>query len=438
MSRPDDRARPTRRDLENVLRVHVLGPWFPRCLDRDHGGFLCDFDRSWRDVGPHDKLAEFQARQTIVAAEASLRYPRDPALKDATLCGFQGLRDGLWDREHGGWYHRCDRSWRPLEGASKHVHGMAYGITACVAVHRATGDASALTLANAAFDWMDAHAHDARHGGYLGFLERDGRRVRGRAELPPDRAMDTIGVPLDHKDANVHTDLLESLTFLYVATKRAIVRERLVELARIVATRMVQPDGALPFIFRADWTPVGHLVRHGYQFQAAHRLLRAGVALGRPRAFVAVARRAVDHALRNAWDAEAGGFAYATPATPPFVVEEHDVSVRARIWWPQFEALRALGALDAAGSGNTVHGERVGQLWAIIKRSFLDAERTGFLTVDPASLEPTLRRRVASGRHPWSHKGTVWKDASHESRALMFLIDALRGTQRVRLPRASA
>ena len=48
--------------IEAILRRHVYDAWFPRCLDLAEGGFLCDFDRTWSSVGPHDKLLEFQAR----------------------------------------------------------------------------------------------------------------------------------------------------------------------------------------------------------------------------------------------------------------------------------------------------------------------------------------------------------------------------------------
>ena len=40
----------------------------------EHGGLLCDFDRRWRPCRPHDKLLEFQARQTWIAAEAAVEF----------------------------------------------------------------------------------------------------------------------------------------------------------------------------------------------------------------------------------------------------------------------------------------------------------------------------------------------------------------------------
>lgn len=68
---------PARDEFERVLHRHVLDPWFPRSLDREAGGFLCDFDYAWRPRGAHEKLLEFQARQTWVAADAARAWPED-------------------------------------------------------------------------------------------------------------------------------------------------------------------------------------------------------------------------------------------------------------------------------------------------------------------------------------------------------------------------
>ena len=76
---------PTAEQFEAVRRRNVLDVWFPRSLDLDCGGFLCDFDRAWKSNGPHEKLLEFQARQTLLAAEASLVYPHDAILHRAAL-----------------------------------------------------------------------------------------------------------------------------------------------------------------------------------------------------------------------------------------------------------------------------------------------------------------------------------------------------------------
>ena len=93
---------PSAEEFETAMRRHVLDAWFPRCLDPIHGGFLCDFDRSWASCGPHDKLLEFQARQTLMAADACRRYTDDQRLRQATLHGLRYLEEVMWDGVNGG------------------------------------------------------------------------------------------------------------------------------------------------------------------------------------------------------------------------------------------------------------------------------------------------------------------------------------------------
>jgi len=56
-----------RHEIESELRA-LTSVWFPRTIDREHGGFLCDFDYRWKPCGPQPKMLEYQARQTIAAA----------------------------------------------------------------------------------------------------------------------------------------------------------------------------------------------------------------------------------------------------------------------------------------------------------------------------------------------------------------------------------
>ena len=123
---------PSASEIESVLREHLLDAWFPRCLDAEQGGFLSDFDRAWKPCGANDKFLEFQARQTLLAADALRAFPDDPGLREAALHGFRYLLGPLWDREAGGWFHKLDRAGRPLEAETKHAHGAADAIEAAM------------------------------------------------------------------------------------------------------------------------------------------------------------------------------------------------------------------------------------------------------------------------------------------------------------------
>src|SRR5262245_37113506 len=267
---------PSPAQLEAVLHRHVLDAWFPRSLDTVHGGFLCDFDRSWGSAGPHDKLLEFQTRHLCAAADACRLYPDQSRFSQAREHGFAYLRDVMWDRQAGGWFHRLDRAGKPLEHETKHAHGLAYALDACVAVYETSGEPKALEMAKAGFEWLDRHSWDSEHGGHFGFLTRDGRAIRTQEQNPLGIAPDTIGTPVGLKDHNVHCDLLETFIRLYRIWPDPTVAARLAESVDIVANRMLVPEtGAVHYYMTHDWRPVPHAVRSGYQFQAAYRLTMA-------------------------------------------------------------------------------------------------------------------------------------------------------------------
>src|SRR5690242_5250626 len=227
--RPDTKAR-MREELDAELR-RLAGAWFPRSVDRDRGGFLCDFDHRWKPSGTQVKMLEYQARQTIVAARACAYAPDLAALREASMHGFRYLRETMWDRSLGGWYRMLDREGTPLEGATKHGHGSGYAISACMACFQLTQDAECLALAKSAFAWLEEHAHDRSHGGYFSFYRRDGTPILSPADGPgPDQQDDGIGTPIGFKDANTTCDLLKGLADLYRVWPDAGLRERLEEL----------------------------------------------------------------------------------------------------------------------------------------------------------------------------------------------------------------
>src|ERR1051325_5407705 len=246
----------TPQDFQAALRRHVIDVWFPRCLDLKHGGFLSGFGRDWQACGAQQKLLEFQARQTRAAAELIRYFPADEKLRQAAEHGFRFLREIMWDRQAGGWFHRTDRAGAPLESNTKHAHGIAYAIGACAAVHAATGQAGASELACEGFDWLDRCAHDECYGGYFGWLKQDGTPIREPADCPWAAQSDPIDTPIGFKDINVHSDLFDTFLYLCRLKIEPRVSERLKELADVICRRVITPSGALFYFFEGDFTPV--------------------------------------------------------------------------------------------------------------------------------------------------------------------------------------
>jgi len=412
-------------EFETVLRRHVLDPWFPRSLDRQYGGFLCDFDRSWKHCGPHEKLLEFQARQTLAAAEASRAYPSDQRLRDATLHGFRYLREVMWDGDSGGWFHLMDRAGRPLEAHTKHVHGAAYAIEACVAVHEATGEAAALSLAQQGFEWLERFARDQEHGGYFGFLTRENAVIGRPSDCPWKSDCDTIGTELGLKDLNVHSDLLETFVYLYRVWPDPLVGERLAEVLDILSDKMLVPStGALHFFVTPDWRPIPHFTRAGYQVQTAYRITLAIGLTGDGEKLRRTSVSLIDHALRYTRDADHGGFLYAAPGAAPSTFHEQDVRVSHKAWWVQMEALKALLALSRLAPDAGPYLQHFEAQWRYVQRHVLDL-KLGGVYMGGQDVLPRWRRRLGPRFSPaaLTRKGDVWKDASHECRALLYCIE---------------
>lgn len=392
------------RELERCVEA-----WFPRCIDREHDGFLCDFDRRWEPNGPQHKMLEFQARQTRAAAQAYLHDPRLAVCREAAEHGFHFLKSVMWDGELGGWYQLVDRDGQVLEQGVKHGHGHSYAVQACIEHHRMTGRAESLELARRAFDWLDRHAHDAAYGGYFPYLRRDGTPITRPGDDPRGSGeVDVIGYPLGQRDENTPLDLLEALADLYAVDPRSGLRERLRELLSINLERVIVEPAVVGRSFHRDWTPVEGRVKIviGHSLQAVSIVIKAAHALGEPDAAVRArraARRMLDNCMRYAWDRQQGGF-----YTMAVLRDGRVTAKRAgKGWWEQAEGLRALlwhGVNDPRGRRYRVHWL---QLWRYITERLIDDEHGGWLMAG----RDTGKRNMA--------KGSRWKDCSHEVRALI-------------------
>ena len=172
-------------DTRNAFRVilaesDLMEHWYPRAVDDEHGGFHQNFARDWSPRPDDSKFLVYQARMTWTAAafavfepahrEEFLGYARHGIAFLDTRDARPGARGLSLDR-------RPEWPARPRLGDEKHVYGISFVIYAASKVREVTGDELALKVASDAFDWLEQHAHDAKHGGYFEALERDGTPI---------------------------------------------------------------------------------------------------------------------------------------------------------------------------------------------------------------------------------------------------------------------
>jgi mannobiose 2-epimerase len=397
-------------EIETELR-RLVDVWFPRSVDREHGGFLCDFDYRWTPAGPQLKLLEYQARQTIAAARATFHFPELEGLREAAANGFRCLEERMWDRSLGGWYSLLDRAGEPLEDGRKHAHGSSYAISACVACYRLTGEPRCLELAQSTFAWLEEHAHDDTHGGYFVFYRRDGAPILSDYH----ERWDPIGTPIGCKDANTTSDLLACFSDLYRVWPDATLKRRLKEILIILRDRLVVPPGLMHMYAHPDWTPLPDFVHYGQIINSANHLLLADEALGSADSVTAhVARSMIDTMLSVAWDASKGGFHLAGSIFGPGNLEGSVIFARNKSWWPQAEGMKALLAMARLYPADAdPYLERFVRQREYIKKYLIDAKHGGWLCAG-------LDTNPEAAEQP---KATCWKDASHETKALL---DSLR------------
>ena len=417
-------------EFETALKRHVIDVWFPRSIDREYGGFLCDFDYRWSPGNPNDKILEFQARHTWFAAEASQIYPKDERLREAVSHGFSYLRGPLWDEVAGGWFRRLDRTGKPLEAHAKHTHGFAYAILACVASYKAIGEEGALQLAQEGFDWIYRYARDSQHGGYFGDLRRDGTIIRDGDVEERMRRKASIDTPLGCKDISVHSALLETFTYLYRTWPDTKVADQLAEIVDIVCKRMALPFGAQHQYCLSDWTPVPHLTRFGHQFYNAFRLLGAADLLGNKEKAFIVTRALTDYALRYGWDRKLGGIYFAAPALGPRYLQGQNLLVRKKLLWVQMGALKALLAIHGVAPETERYLQWFKMQWRYIQDHLVDKGYGGFHTASLEALPWWQRRMRSFAPASFTRKGSIWKDSSHDGHALLYCMLELRGRER--------
>jgi len=400
-------------EAETMLRQDVLGAWFPRTLDTDHGGFRSNFTRDWKPYGQESKFLVFQGRMTWISAQAAMRRPdlRNEYLPIA-LHGVEYLTHALWDKEKGGFYWGLDEKGQisSFYTDGKHLYGMSFAIYGLAAAYQATRDPRALEFAQRGFRWMEQHAHDPKNGGYFEWLTRDGTLVTGHPETGVLELAPVCNFPIGFKSMNTHIHLLEAFSQLYEVWKDDLLRQRIEELLAIIRDKVCVEPGAMNLYFTNAWQPFPDHDSYGHDVETAYLMLEAEDVLGKghdPRT-ERMAKMLVDHSLHYGWDQSLGGF-YREGTTMGQAEDKQ------KDWWVQFEGLNALLMMHEKYGKETDRYFHAFQLqWSLIKNYLIDPEFHG-----------VFHRLGEDGKPVVAAKGEIWKAAYHDGRALLNVTERL-------------
>ena len=399
-------------EVDDALHNDVLGVWFPRAVDKAHGGFHSHYGRDWRELPSDGKFSVFQGRMTWVAAQVVMREPqRKQKFVPIVRHGVEYLANVMWDKQDGGFFWGLDDEGRitPQFGDHKELYGMGFCIYGAAAAYQATHDEQALELAKKGFAWVDQHAHDAEHGGYYEWLTRDGTPVPVHIV---NGHVESNGVgPIGFKSMNTHIHLLEAFTQLYEVWPDAKLKARLEELLTIVRDKISVEPGVMNLYFTDAWQAIPDHDSYGHDVETAYLMLETDELLhGKASpATERMAKMLVDHALAYGWDAKNGGFFHegTTLGEPENTSKE---------WWVECEGLNALLMMhERYGRENPVYFERFVEQWGFIRNHTIDAQDHGDFNLTTAEGKPLSE-----------DKGSIWKAAYHDSRAFWNVSARLR------------
>ncbi|MDQ6812473.1 MAG: AGE family epimerase/isomerase [Bacteroidota bacterium] len=414
--------------MDRSIRTELLNKWYPQSADTVYGGFLSTFTYDFRPTGAQDKMIVTQARHTWTNAKAFEAFPNIAYYKICAEHGFRFLRDVMWDKTYGGFYNLVDRQGNDKSDRlkPKEAYGNSFGIYALAAYYKATGDTSALNLVKKAFLWMEKHSHDPVYKGYYQHLQRDGTPVVRNSQVPTTS-------DLGYKDQNTSIHLLEAFTELYGVWPDELVKQRLQEMLLLVRDVITTKKGNLVLFFTPDWTPVSFrdsseasVLRHrnldhvsfGHDVETAFLMLEASHALGlkNDQTTMTVAKRMVDHALRNGWDSAVGGFydeGY-------YFKNQQKISIilDTKNWWAQAEGMNTLLLMADHFPNDEMHYyDKFKQLWKYIQTYLIDHVYGDWYE---SGLDKEPQKKTAL-------KGHIWKATYHHYRSLSNCIKRLRG-----------
>jgi mannobiose 2-epimerase len=392
--------------IDKNLRENVVPFWFPRCIDREHGGYTISYGPRGEPRPGGTKAIVTQARMLWFASRLlRSEFARDE-FREAADAGYRFLRDRMWDAEHGGFYWEADSTGTKVLRGDKHLYGQAFGLYALAEYHLATGNAEANDLANRLFALLDSRAHDETYGGYREFFARDWSPA-------PAGANGYLGAPADLKLMNTHLHLLEALTTYVRAGAPPRARERLAELVAIETQAVIRREWmASTDRHRRDWSPVleeaASRSSYGHDLENIWLVVEALGALDQPTApYHGLFRSVFDYALRWGHDEAGGGFFDSGPPQKP-------ADRRVKIWWVQAEALvSALAMLELTGDPR--YADVFARTWA-----FVDAKQT-----DWASGEWHEAVNEDGTPRP-ANKAHAWKAGYHNGRALIESSERIR------------
>ena len=352
--------------------------WIPRCIDREHGGFMMSLDRDGTVIDT-DKGMWQQGRFTWLLAHVyNTVEPRDEWLELAKH-GVDFIRRYGFD-DDGRMFFHVARDGRPIR-KRRYIFTETFGVAALAAYAQASGDEQAKQQA-------------------VDLFELVARYLTTPGLIPPktyaeNRSAKALAIPMIMiVTAQILRDAVDdpSLCNGWIDNSIAEIERDFMKAEFEAVLETVGPNGEL--IDHFD----GRMLTPGHAIEAAWFILQEAKYRGNDPRLVKLGTTILDWMWKWGWDEEYGGIIYYRDIKGWPVQEYwHDM----KFWWPQNEAIIAtLMAYQVTGDEKYARWHQMVHDWAY--KHFPDPEYGewyGYLHRD--------------GRISVPLKGNLWKGPFH-------------------------
>jgi mannobiose 2-epimerase len=381
------------------LSERLLPFWLAQ-EDSVYGGYFEAVDAQGRIYPNAPKTVVFLSRMLWTMSEAARRF----GFGD---CASQARRTYLFlDRLHdqssrGGYFASATRDGAPYQ-RHKHIYAQAFVIFGLAGYASATGDEAARAKALDLFRTVEDRAHDHETGLYREAFDESWQEIPNE-----DRA---LGETIAPYTADTHLHLIEAYTQLLRTAPQEEVRKALHALVETFLARFIAADGSFAHQkLDRNLMPVPGTIWPGHDIEASWLLTSASDLLGDRELEFRVhgtARRLALGAVKHGAGPN-GGWAerVSNGKRHPWC-----------LWWVQAEAV--IGTLnEGLRSRDLQLIEQAVATWSFIERCMIDRSSGDWrLRVTAEGVPDETCPRVI-----------FWKDAYHQARACMELVDRCSG-----------
>jgi len=384
--------------VRREMDENIVPFWAKRTLDAQ-GGFIGRMTNDGAIIKDAPKGLVLNTR-ILWTFSALYVFDKKPEYLALAKRAYDYLMKYFWDSQFGGMYWMLDGKGRPLED-KKQVYGQAFAIYALSEYYRATGEKKAIDTAMQIFDLVEKHARDNQYKGYFETYERDWKMAK-------DQQLSAVDL-VEKKSMNTHLHLLEGLANLYDVWKDEEVGQRVEELLKIFAEKIVHPDGTFcQLFFDEPWNPKSKRVSFGHDIEASWLLYRDAQILNKKAMTERIGKlglKLAEAVYQNGMDNKKSLFYEAEPT---------GISNSEKHFWVQVEAV--IGFLNAYQlSGRQEYFDVAMDIWKFIEDFHVDKKGGEWFYIVTADGKVDNK----------GLKVSEWKCPYHNSRGCMEIIQRL-------------